>query len=106
MISSVTILAKGYWKSVLDQIRKQRKTKPSTFSAANLAKLKRQESKWKSQILKPWTGTSPERKKEFRNPSNIPIQRLYTPEDVAYHDEIQQSGLPGEYPYLRGVYPT
>src|SRR5215472_14432843 len=106
MISSVTILAKGYWKGVLAQIRKQRKTKPSTFNAINLAKMKREESKWKSQILKPWTGTSPERKKEFRNPSNIPIQRLYTPGDVAYHDEVEQAGLPGEYPYLRGVYPT
>jgi methylmalonyl-CoA mutase, N-terminal domain len=99
-------LAKGYWKSVLEEIRKQRKTKPSTFNAKYLAKMKRQESKWKSQILKPWTGKNPERKKEFRNPSNIPIQRLYTPEDVAYHDEVEQSGLPGEYPYLRGVYPT
>jgi methylmalonyl-CoA mutase, N-terminal domain len=102
----VKFLPKGYWKSVLVQIRRQRKTKPSTFNASNLAKLKRQESKWKSQILKPWTGTSPERKKEFRNPSNIPIQRLYTPGDVAYHNEAEQSGLPGEYPYLRGVYPT
>jgi methylmalonyl-CoA mutase, N-terminal domain len=102
----LTVLAKGYWKSVLEEIRKQRKTKPSTFNAKYLAKMKRQESKWKSQILKPWTGTNPERKKEFRNPSNIPIQRLYTPEDVAYHDEVEQSGLPGEYPYLRGVYPT
>ena len=102
----MTVLTKGYWKSVLDQIRRQRKSKPSTFNATHLAKLRRQESRWKSQTLKEWTSASPERKKEFRNPSNIPIERLYTPEDVAYHDEVGQSGLPGEYPYVRGVYPT
>src|SRR5439155_530242 len=49
---------------------------------------------------------SPERKQEFRNPSNIPIKRVYTPRDVAYQDESRDAGLPGEYPYLRGVYPT
>jgi methylmalonyl-CoA mutase N-terminal domain/subunit len=102
----VTILEKGYWKKVLDEIKKQRKAKPSMFNAKYLAKLKRQEKIWQANTLKQWTKTSPERKQEFRNPSNIPIKRVYTPGDVAYQDESRQAGLPGEYPYLRGVYPT
>jgi methylmalonyl-CoA mutase, N-terminal domain len=104
--STVTILEKGYWKTVLDEIKKQRKAKPSMFNAKYLAKLKRQEKDWQMNTLKQWTKSSPERKQEFRNPSNIPIKRVYTPGDVAYQDESRQAGLPGEYPYLRGVYPT
>jgi len=76
------------------------------FNAKYLAKLKRQEKNWQANTLKQWTKSSPERKQEFRNPSNIPIKRVYTPGDVAYQDESRQAGLPGEYPYLRGVYPT
>ena len=102
----MTILEKGYWKRVLNEIKKQRKAKPSMFNAKYLAKLKRQEADWRAKTLKQWTKSSPERKQEFRNPSNIPIKRIYTPGDVAYQDESRQAGLPGEYPYLRGVYPT
>src|SRR5713226_1364360 len=99
-------MAKSYWKTLLEETRKQQKKAPSLFSKQYLAKLKRQKSAWENNTLKQWTETSPERKKEFHNPSEIPIRRVYTPEDVAHHDEITEAGLPGEYPYLRGVYPT
>jgi methylmalonyl-CoA mutase N-terminal domain/subunit len=47
----------------------------------------------------------PERKKEFQTDSNIPVERLYTPleMDSSSYDDL---GLPGEYPYTRGVQPT
>src|SRR5436189_4010563 len=100
------MLAKGYWKQTLQEIRKKQKAKPSTFNPKYLAGLRRQEAQWQRKTLGKWALESPERKKEFRNPSNIPIGRLYTPEDIAYRDEAEQAGFPGEYPYLRGVYPT
>ena len=100
------ILAKGYWKQTLQEIRKKQKAKPSTFNPKYLAGLRRQEAQWQRKTLGKWARESPERKKDFRNPSNIPIGRLYTPEDIAYRDEAEQAGFPGEYPYLRGVYPT
>jgi len=102
----VTVLAKNYWKTVLEDLKKQKKSRSSTFNAKSLAEIKRQEARWERKTLKEWIGENPERKKEFRNPSNIPIQRLYTPNDVAYQNEIGQAGFPGEQPYLRGVYPT
>jgi len=102
----VKILAKGYWKKVLGEIKQHQKDRPSTFNAKYVASLKRQESRWERKTLKDWTRASPERRKEFRNPSNIPIGRLYTPADVAYHDESKDAGFPGEHPYLRGLYPT
>lgn len=47
----------------------------------------------------------PERKKEFKTDSNIPVERLYTAAETAdlTHDDL---GLPGEYPFTRGVQPT
>ena len=48
----------------------------------------------------------PERKAEFVNTSGIPVRRLYTPLDVADASYLPEVGLPGEYPFTRGVQPT
>ncbi len=47
----------------------------------------------------------PERQESFQTSSGIPLERLYTPEDVppAYEKTV---GYPGQYPYTRGVQPT
>jgi methylmalonyl-CoA mutase N-terminal domain/subunit len=48
---------------------------------------------------------TPERDAEFSTMSGIPIEPLYTPDDVegSYDERL---GYPGEYPYTRGVYPN
>ncbi len=99
-------MAKGYWKRVLDEIKKERKAPPTTFDKKQLAKIKQERLRWESKTLKPWTRGSPEQKQEFRNLSDVPVKRVYTPEDVSYLNQSEQIGLPGEYPYVRGVYPT
>jgi methylmalonyl-CoA mutase N-terminal domain/subunit len=48
----------------------------------------------------------PERRAEFVNTSGIPINRVYTPLDMADFDYLQKLGLPGQYPYTRAVQPT
>ena len=48
----------------------------------------------------------PERRPEFVNTSGIPIQRVYTPLDMADFDYMAKLGLPGQYPYTRAVQPT
>ena len=48
----------------------------------------------------------PERKAEFINTSGIPLKRLYTPLDDADVNYLSAIGLPGEYPFTRGVQPT
>jgi len=48
----------------------------------------------------------PETRTEFTTLSGIPVQRLYTPLDIAHQEPIRDIGLPGEYPYTRGVQPT
>ena len=49
---------------------------------------------------------NPERKQNFVNTSGIPVNRLYTPVDVADTDYMPEISLPGEYPFTRGVQPT
>jgi len=99
-------LAKDYWKTLLQETRQRRKAKPSTFNEQYLAGVRRQTAAWEKKTLADWTRNSPERRKEFRNLSDIALKRLYTPEDIAHHDYLEHAGFPGDYPYLRGVYPT
>ena len=47
-----------------------------------------------------------ERRQEFKTPSQIPVNTVYTPDDLSAADYLRDQGLPGEYPYLRGVHET
>ncbi|HUJ75843.1 MAG TPA: methylmalonyl-CoA mutase family protein, partial [bacterium] len=59
-------------------------------------------------MTKPKTppAASTERKDEFRTLSGLPLQRLYTTDDVTRTDPEADIGYPGESPFTRGVYPT
>ena len=46
---------------------------------------------------------TPERPVPFTTLSGEPIRPLYTAQDLPEPDQI---GLPGEYPFTRGVYPS
>lgn len=48
----------------------------------------------------------PERKEVFTTGSGSPIERYYTPADVENLDYFQDLGLPGQFPYTRGVQST
>src|SRR5881628_3451829 len=52
------------------------------------------------------SATPAERKKKFTTPSGIPIDRLYTEENLANWDPKSVLSYPGEYPFTRGIYPT
>jgi methylmalonyl-CoA mutase, N-terminal domain len=45
-------------------------------------------------------------KKDFTTVSGMEVPHLVTPEQVAGIDPIQDIGIPGEYPYTRGIHPT
>jgi methylmalonyl-CoA mutase N-terminal domain/subunit len=47
-----------------------------------------------------------ERKKRFATLGGIPLKTVYTQEDLAGQDADAAIGLPGEFPYTRGIYPT
>ncbi|MBU5425511.1 methylmalonyl-CoA mutase family protein [Tissierella pigra] len=48
----------------------------------------------------------PERKEKFTTGSNIEVNRLYTPVDINELNYNEDLGLPGEYPFTRGVQST
>jgi len=48
----------------------------------------------------------PERRDNFQTLSELPVERLYTPAEVADLDYARDLGLPGAYPFTRGVQPT
>jgi len=54
------------------------------------------------------TKTKPvaERKEHFATLSGLPIDHLYTPDDLTGTDADTSIGYPGEFPYTRGIYPT
>jgi methylmalonyl-CoA mutase N-terminal domain/subunit len=48
----------------------------------------------------------PERKKEFTTVSEVPVERVYWPWDAEGFDMESDLGIPGSYPFTRGVQPN
>ncbi len=60
---------------------------------------------WEADELKAFLARQPEARPEYRTGSGLPVQRVYTPEDIA-GTPFEEIGLPGRYPFTRGPYPT
>src|SRR5260221_5996385 len=52
------------------------------------------------------TTTPAERKDKFTTLSALPLDRLYTDENLSNWDPEASLGFPGEFPFTRGIYPT
>jgi methylmalonyl-CoA mutase N-terminal domain/subunit len=76
------------------------------YDRKKLAQLQDSLAKWQETRLKKALASLPERRESFITTSSEPINRLYTPADIADLDYDQDLGLPGEYPYTRGVHAT
>lgn len=64
------------------------------------------QEQWEQQSLFPALEKAPERSGPFMTTSSMPIERLYTPLDLADNDYLRDIAHPGEYPYTRGIHPT
>ncbi|CAN5170576.1 methylmalonyl-CoA mutase family protein [soil metagenome] len=62
-------------------------------------------AEWEAHEVASFVGRQPERRDEYRTESGLPLQRVYTPADVA-GTAWEDLGLPGQYPFTRGPYPT
>ena len=76
------------------------------YDKKQLDELKKSLEQWEETSLSKALKSLPERADEFITTSSEPINRLYTPLDVADNNYASSLGLPGEYPYTRGVHPT
>ena len=63
------------------------------------------EDAWRKSVLAPSLSQSPERAIPFTTISGHPIERLYTPADLAGWDPARDLGVPGAPPYTRGIHP-
>ncbi len=75
------------------------------FKQEQLDKISAKKKGWEEK-LEATKKKRPERKEEFETHSAIKVDTVYTPLDVADMDYERDLGLPGEYPYTRGVQPN
>jgi len=61
---------------------------------------------WEAETLDPVLDSYGERQDRFATVSNLEVDRVYTPGDVADLDYGEDLGFPGEPPFTRGPYPT
>jgi methylmalonyl-CoA mutase N-terminal domain/subunit len=62
--------------------------------------------RWEKETYGPFVRQAPEREVRYESLSGIPIQALYTPEDLVGWRYEEKLGYPGEFPYTRGPYPS
>lgn len=76
------------------------------FDEEDLAAIRDSHETWDDERLSPVLDRFGERADRFATVSNLEVDRLYTPADVADIDYDDDLGFPGEPPFTRGVYPT
>lgn len=75
------------------------------FQPAVLQQIQEKREQWEASSVKGAQARLPERD-HLITTSSVPIERLYTPVENGHLDYQRDLGLPGEYPYTRGVQPT
>lgn len=61
--------------------------------------------KWEADEVAKFLARAPERREAFFTNTGIPVKRTYTAADIA-DMPAEDIGLPGQYPFTRGPYPT
>ena len=68
-------------------------------------RIKQSLENWEQNTLASALKRAPERKDRFST-SSMDVNRVYTPLDLGQEDYMERVGLPGEYPFTRGVQST
>ena len=71
------------------------------LSPEDIKRLKEEETRWREE-----NAAASQLKPDYKTPSQIPVEQVYTPSNLEQTDYIQDIGLPGEHPFRRGVHPT
>ena len=67
----------------------------------------RSRAEWEKNTLEPGLENTPDRPVAYSTVSDLPIERLYTAEDLGPAKEsAERIGYPGEFPYTRGIHPS
>jgi methylmalonyl-CoA mutase, N-terminal domain len=92
-------------ETTMHEIRPAAIEQGTLFDKKTLAQLESERQYWEETTLQKSLQRMPERDNLITT-SGVPINRLYMPQDSANIDYTRDIGLPGEYPYTRGVQPT
>jgi methylmalonyl-CoA mutase N-terminal domain/subunit len=76
------------------------------YDRKKLDELQTNQKNWEEKILQPTLSHFPERQDNFITTSSESVERVYTPLDVQNLDVEADLGMPGVYPYTRGVHAT
>ena len=71
------------------------------FSPDEIRKMKDREKDWREK-----NASAPQLRPNYETVSQIPVEQTYTPTNLEGMDYLGDIGLPGEYPFLRGVHGT
>jgi len=63
-------------------------------------KIEQEKQEWKDNYYQ----NQPERSRKFTTISGVPVEELYTPDNISELDYLQDLGFPGQYPYTRGIH--
>jgi methylmalonyl-CoA mutase N-terminal domain/subunit len=75
------------------------------FSESALERIEKEYKEWQEEYKKA-VKKMPERMERFSTVSDLEVNALYTPADIAGKDYSEEIGFPGKYPFTRGVQPT
>lgn len=76
------------------------------FDEQALSEIEDRVRRWEKTTLVKSLEKFKERMDEFTTLSNIKIKRVYTPVDISSLEYFDKLGLPGEYPFTRGIHAT
>jgi methylmalonyl-CoA mutase N-terminal domain/subunit len=77
----------------------------STISGPTSAEAQQQQTQWQAAYDKSKRRSEPGSGANDRTISDVPLKPLYGPEDLANLDLERDLGVPGAYPYTRGIHP-
>jgi methylmalonyl-CoA mutase N-terminal domain/subunit len=80
--------------------------RPGMYDEDELEDIRASREEWEEERRDPVLDAYGERKERFATVSNMEVDDLYTPADVADLDYDDDLGFPGEPPFTRGPYPT
>jgi methylmalonyl-CoA mutase N-terminal domain/subunit len=76
------------------------------FDEKALSEIEDRIRRWEKTTLVKSLEMFKERMEEFTTLSDIKVKRVYTPIDISNMEYFEKLGLPGEYPFTRGIHAT
>lgn len=74
------------------------------YDQEQLEQLRQLVESWEDSTLKETVSRFPERQDQFITTSSEPVKRVYTPVDREDSDYAEDLGMPGKFPYTRGIH--